>query len=159
MCLWHPQPCFFNQKIPYVCVTKKLTMKKIFQLAVILMAFIPAVTFAQTEHQADSKEWAELKTFHTLMAASFHPVEDGNYVPLKAKAEDLFKAAQAWQHAAIPSNFKVEQTKAALRKLTLQCAGLHKAVLANHPDAELKTLITQAHDTFHTVVGECRVAE
>ncbi len=131
-------------------------MKKIFQLAVILMAFVPAISFGQ---EAKQNHWTEMKEFHTLMSATFHPVEDGNYVPLKEKAEDLFKASRAWQKSTIPANFKIEKTKDALRKLTIQCGGLHKAVEANKSDAELKLLITEAHDTFHLIAGECRNAD
>ena len=130
-------------------------MKKIFQLAVILLAFVPVVCFGQKE----KTQWAEMKAFHTLMAASFHPAEEGNFAPLKAKAEELFNAAKTWQKSEIPSGFKPAETKDALRKLVIECGAVHKAVLSNKSDEELKRMITAAHDIFHTIVGECRNAE
>lgn len=129
-------------------------MKRIFQLAVILLAFVPAVCFAQ--HSEKKSNWAEMKAFHTLMSSTFHPAEEGNLVPLKEKAEDLLKAAKAWQKSEIPADFKAEETRAALKKLTIECGALHKAIVAQKPDEQLKSMITSAHNVFHTIVGECR---
>ena len=57
-------------------------MKKIFQLAVILLALVPAASFAQTEKNV----WPEMTKFHSLMAASFHPAEEGNFTSHDAVA-------------------------------------------------------------------------
>ena len=130
-------------------------MKKALQLAVILLAFLPAISFAQDKKAV----WPEMKDFHAVMSATFHPVEDGNYAPLKEKAQSLFSTAQAWQKSAIPADFKPEETKAALKKLVIKCAAVSKAVQANLSDEKLKILITEAHDAFHTIVGECRRTE
>lgn len=64
-----------------------------------------------------------------------------------------------WQASAIPADFKPAETKAALAKLVFKCELISKAVSANQSDENLKTLITDAHDVFHTIVGECRKAE
>ena len=88
-------------------------MKKAIQLAVILLAFLPAISFAQDKKTS----WPEMKNFHSIMAATFHPAEEGNLAPVKAKADSLFMAAQAWQKSPIPSNYKEVETKAALKKL------------------------------------------
>lgn len=131
-------------------------MKKVVQLAVILMALVPAIGFGQQS----KVNWPELKTFHTLMSASFHPAEEGNFSPVRANAESLFNAARAWQKSAIPEEqFKTKETKAALKKLVIDCSALYKAVLANYTDAEILRLITQAHNTFHTIAEECRQQE
>lgn len=131
-------------------------MKKALQLAVILMAFLPAISFGQTEKNV----WPEMKTFHELMSASFHPVEENNFTPLRTNADNLFKAARTWQKSAIPQDkFKPKETKAALSKLVIDCAAVQKAVIANRSNEDLRILITKAHDTFHTIVGECRQPE
>jgi hypothetical protein len=140
-------------------------MKKTLQLAVILLAFLPAISFAQATEgahtaQAAKNVWPEMTAFHTLMSGSFHPAEEGNFVPLKENAERLFAAARTWQKSAIPEDkFKPKETKEALKKLVLDCNAVNKAVIAKHNDEELRRLITKAHDTFHTIVGECRQAE
>ena len=127
-------------------------MKKAIQLAVILLAFLPAVSFAQEKKAS----WPEMKNFHSIMASTFHPAEEGNLAPVKAKADSLFMAAQAWQKSPLPSNYKEIETKVALKKLVIRCAAVRKGVEANLTDVELKKLISAAHDAFHTIVGECK---
>ena len=131
---------------------KNKQMKKAFQFALILAMMIPALSFAQTKKPV----WAEMKKFHYLMSTSFHPAEEGNFAPLKAKADSLLAAAQAWEEAAVPADFKPEETKKTLKLLTIKVAAVRKAVEANLGDKELAKLIAEAHDVFHKVAGECR---
>lgn len=131
-------------------------MKKALQLAVILAALVPAIGFGQQS----KVNWPQLKAFHEIMSASFHPAEEGNFAPLRANADNLFNAARTWQKSTIPEDqFKIKETKDALRRLTIDCAAVQKAVIANRTDAELLRLVTTAHDTFHRIVGECRQSE
>jgi hypothetical protein len=128
--------------------------KKIKLLSLALLATC-TVAFAQTAKPS----WAQLKTFHSFMSSTFHPVEDGDFAPLKAKADSLLIAAKLWQASAIPADFKTVETKAALAKLVNKCQALQKAVASKQPDDKLKILITEAHDVFHTITGECRKAD
>lgn len=130
-------------------------MKKTIKLVVILIALLPSLTFAQ----AKKAVWAEMKSFHYFMSTSFHPAEEGNLAPLKLKADSMFMAAKTWRLSTIPESFKPTETKTALMKLESQCASIKKAVEAKLPDEKLVTLITEAHNIFHTIVGECRKAE
>jgi hypothetical protein len=127
-------------------------MKKINLLLVALVMLVGS-SFAQTEKKA---VWAELKAFHTLMAGTFHPSEEGNLVPLKEKAEDLYKASKVWYASEIPADFKPEETKATIEKLMIKCNDIWAAVVAKKSDEELKKMIADAHDIFHKVVGECK---
>lgn len=129
-------------------------MKEIKLLMVALLLTCTAV-FAQKE----KSKWAEMKTFHSFMSSTFHPAEEGNLAPLKAKADSLLISAKLWQASLIPSDFKPAETKAALSKLVAKSESIQKAVAASQPDEKLKKLITEAHDIFHTIVGECRKAE
>ena len=126
-------------------------MKRIVQLTVILLAFLPAISFAQEKKTT----WPELKKFHSFMAATFHPAEEGKFAPLKQKADSLFEAARTWQRSAIPEDFKAEETKEALKKLVIKCAAVKKAVEAKSSDEVLKKLITEAHEIFHQIVEKC----
>ena len=128
--------------------------KKIKLLAVALLATI-TIAFAQKAKPS----WAQLKTFHSFLSTTFHPAEDGDFAPLKAKTESLLITAKLWQASAIPADFKPAETKAALAKLVNKCQAIQKAVAAKQPDDKLKTLITEAHDVFHTITGECRKAD
>lgn len=129
-------------------------MKSIFT-AILLIAVGPLACFSQKEKPS----WPEMKTFHSYMASSFHPAEEGNLAPLKAKADSLYIAATQWSETAIPSNFKPVETKAELTKLVAQCTIVKDAVAAKKDDKELTRLITEAHEIFHKIVGECRKAD
>ena len=133
-------------------------MKSIVRLVVIMLAMIPAISFAQTAKPA-SAPWIEMKAFHTLMAATFHPTEDGNFAPLKEKADSLLTAAKAWQASKIPADYKPTETKETLAKLVSQCTMIRDAVAAKAADVKLKVMIADAHETFHKIVGECKKGE
>jgi hypothetical protein len=143
-------------KIEYLFTFEKNNyMKSFVRLVVIALAFIPAMGFAQSEKAT----WPEMKAFHALMSTSFHPTEEGNFAPLRAKADSLYAAAKAWQASAIPADFKPEETKATLEKLVAKCKIIAGAVKANAEDVKLKDLITGAHEIFHKIVGECKKTE
>ena len=128
-------------------------MKSIVRLVVILLAMIPAISFAHTGKVAP---WPQLTAFHALMSKSFHPTEDGNFAPLKEKADSLLTAAKAWQASKIPADYKPEETKATLDKLVQQCTLIRDAVAAKAADVKLKVMISDAHETFHKIAGECK---
>jgi len=130
-------------------------MKKTVKALVLLLAILPGISFAQQKKAA----WPEMKAFHGQMSSTFHPAEEGNLQPLKEKADSLYIVAMQWQASAIPANFKTTETTAALKKLTSQCAGIKKSVAAKASDKDLTDMITAAHDTFHTLAGECRKAD
>lgn len=107
----------------------------------------------------EKKGWAEMKTFHHFMSTTFHPAENGDFAPLRAKADSLYLSAVSWQLSPIPANFKEKETKDALTKLVGETKAIAAAVKANTADAELLKMITEAHETFHKVMGECRKEE
>lgn len=130
-------------------------MKKTIQLLVLLMVIIPAISFSQEKKAA----WPAMKTFHSYMAATFHPAEEGDLQPLKSKADSLYNAAKNWQASAMPSNYKTVETTSALKNLVKQCASIKKSVAANASDKELTAMITEAHEIFHNIAGECKKAD
>ena len=120
-----------------------------------------AIVFFVTGAFAQEKKagWPEMKTFHGYMAATFHPAEEGNLAPLRQKSDSLYRAARAWQSSVIPNNFKPAETTAALKKLVAKCASIKKASDAKIDDKALTVMITDAHDIFHHIVGECTKAD
>jgi len=134
---------------------KNYQMKIQMRTVIFLMILLPSLCFAQQAKPS----WPEMKTFHSYMSSTFHPAEEGNLVPLKAKADSLLIVAQLWNQSAVPSNFKPDETKAELTKLVTQCTIVKEAVAAKKDDKELTKLITAAHDIFHKIVGECRKAD
>jgi hypothetical protein len=72
-------------------------MKQKIRLTVLaLIAFVTA-SVAQTK----PAPWAEMKNFHHFMSTTFHPAEEGNFAPLREKADSLLTAAKQWQAAQI----------------------------------------------------------
>lgn len=127
-------------------------MKK--TLYLLLMVCLPWLVRSQ-----ETDDWKELNDFHSLMSRTFHPSEEGNLAPLRMKSDSLVQAAQKWNKAPIPANFKPVETKEQLDKLENQCREIHAAVKAGKPDANLTTMIKDAHEMFHKIVGACRKEE
>ncbi|MDE3142696.1 MAG: hypothetical protein KGL19_00990 [Bacteroidota bacterium] len=120
---------------------------------------IAIICMIASHAQTKAPEWKEQKQFYGLISSSFHPAEEGKFDPLKSKADSLTMAAKLWHASPIPSNFKPKETKENLEILVKKCVVLQQAVKENKPDAELKKLITDAHDTFHKIVGECKTED
>ncbi len=121
-----------------------------------IMAIACLLTASMAVAQGDATAWPQLQTFHTYMSTTFHPAEEGDFAPLKARADSLLVAATLWQASPIPANYKPAETIAALGKLVKQCTEIMKAVGSNADNVTLMKKITGAHDIFHTIVGECR---
>jgi hypothetical protein len=128
---------------------KKKYMKKMFAIALFVATALTG--FAQKK-----AEWKQMHEFHGVMGKTFHPAEEGNLQPLKDSAAVLLMRAKTWQASAVPEGYNATVVKPILKKLVTQCAGISKAVKAKKDDATLKTLITNAHDTFHEIMEKCR---
>ncbi len=108
---------------------------------------------------AGGDEWKELEAFHSVMAETFHPAEEGDLKPVRENAGDLVAKAKAWQASPIPAGFDKTLTTKSLKTLVAKCKDVQAGVKAKKNDAELTKLITEAHDAFHTIVEKCRVKE
>lgn len=122
---------------------------------ILLLVFVTAAFSSK----AQKAEWKEIKAFHTVMSKTFHPVEENNFQPLKNNAASLVNAAKAWNKSAVPEGYNKKTIKPVLKRLVAECKELNKAVEAGKPDAELKQLITKAHDTFHELTEKCNGGE
>jgi hypothetical protein len=122
-------------------------MKKI---ALILIAMVAL------SQGAIAQGWKELSDFHHFMSNTFHPAENGDYKPLREKADSLYMAAVTWQKSAIPAEYKEKETKETLDKLVNETKAIAEAIKKGIDDKALFTMINNAHDTFHKIVGECK---
>jgi hypothetical protein len=125
-------------------------MKKIIPFLVALFMF------NASQAQTKTTEWAELKAFHALMSETFHAAEVGNLAPLKEKKAELYRASKVWYAAEIPDTYDKEKTKTTLKKLMIKCNDIWYSIEKQESDANITKMITEAHDIFHTVVGECK---
>ncbi|MBI4750869.1 MAG: hypothetical protein HY774_20515 [Acidobacteria bacterium] len=50
-------------------------------------------------------DWKELKAFHTVMSNTFHPMEEGDYKPIRARANEMAQKAKEWADSTPPKDF------------------------------------------------------
>ena len=99
--------------------------------------------------------WEELDAYHDVMSATWHPAEEGDLAPLKARSGELVQAAQALGKSAVPATFDPKRLAPGLKQLRKDSAALHKAVQRGASDADLTTSLEALHGVFHGVMGQC----
>lgn len=122
------------------------------KLSVLFIAFLALACngFAQ------SNTWKEMHDFHSVMSATYHPAEDNDFKPLKENAGSLTSKAKIWAASAVPQGYNATTAKPILKKLVAKCGELEAAVKEGKANADLKKLITEAHDIFHEIMEKCR---
>ena len=105
--------------------------------------------------QSTFDKWPALKEFHEVMSQTFHPAEEGNFAPIKARSEEMMSKAAMLLKTEIPQEFRTNSILASAERLQLKSKALHKLVISNAPDAAILKSITDLHDTFHEIVGLC----
>ncbi|TDE43916.1 hypothetical protein E0I26_09860 [Flavobacterium rhamnosiphilum] len=109
--------------------------------------------------QSTFDKWPAIKEFHEVMSQTFHPAEEGNFAPIKARSEEMMKKAAMLLKSDIPAEFKTNAILASAERLQLKSKALHKLVTSNGSDAAILKSITDLHDTFHEIVGLCSDAK
>ena len=105
--------------------------------------------------QSTFDKWPAIKEFHEVMSQTFHPAEEGNLAPIKARSEEMMNKAAMLLKSDIPTEFRTNAILASAERLQLKSKALHKLVKSNRTDAEIVKSITDLHDTFHEIVGLC----
>jgi hypothetical protein len=121
----------------------------------LLLMFVGATCFAQPKLES----WKELKDFHEVMSATYHPSQENNLKPIKARATEMKDKALALSNANVPAEFNTDQIKASVKKLQGQCVTLEKMVNSKVPDKDITKHLAMAHDSFHEIVGLCSGGE
>jgi hypothetical protein len=128
----------------------------------LFLAFIWIVVLAacskkeETQTQAEEAEvdeWAEMDSFHMIMAEAFHPFKDSaNLEPVKTLAEEMAVEADKWSAATLPAKVDTDEVKALLAKLKADTRALADKVKAGAANEELGTDLTALHDNFHGIM-------
>ena len=105
--------------------------------------------------QSTFDKWPAIKDFHGVMSETFHPAEEGNLAPIKARSEEMMNKAALLLKSDIPTEFKTNAILASAERLQLKSQALHKLVTSNGADAAIVKSITDLHDIFHEIVGLC----
>lgn len=109
--------------------------------------------------QSTFDKWPAIKEFHEVMSQTFHPAEEGNFAPIKARSEEMMNKSAMLLKSDIPAEFKTDAILASAERLQLKSKALHKLVTSNGSDAAILKSITDLHDTFHEIVGLCSDAK
>ncbi|MES2804728.1 MAG: hypothetical protein V4652_04075 [Bacteroidota bacterium] len=125
--------------------------------AFLVLAFI--VVANSVSAQSTFEKWPAIKEFHEVMSQTFHPAEEGNLAPIKARSEEMMNKAAMLLKSDIPAEFKTNAILASAERLQLKSKALHKLVTSNGSDAAILKSITDLHDTFHEIVGLCSDAK
>lgn len=120
-----------------------------------ILAIIAFVLTAGSVSAQSMDKWPALKDFHGVMSQTFHPAEEGNLEPIKARSEELMNKAAALLKSDIPADFRTPAILASAEKLQMKTKALHKLVTAKAADAEITKSLTDAHNIFHEIVGLC----
>lgn len=122
-------------------------------LVLSLMLLVLACGQKQTETAADEpKEWADMDSFHMIMAESFHPYKDSaNLDPAKQMAKEMADAAAKWVSNELPGKVNNDAMKAKLQMLNSGSQELLKLVSESAPDSVLGKSLTDLHHTFHEI--------
>ncbi|MBK9257109.1 MAG: superoxide dismutase [Saprospiraceae bacterium] len=103
----------------------------------------------------EKDSWLELKNFHMVMGQTFHPMEEGNLAPIRARSGEMVEKAKLLKAAKVPASFQSPAITKAIDDLVKGSESLHKLASKKGKDAKIKESLTKLHDTFHVIQGLC----
>jgi len=118
-----------------------------------IFAFLLAANSITAQSAMD--KWPAIKEFHGVISQTFHPAEEGNLDPIKARSEELSAKASALLKSDIPAEYRTNAILASAEKLQVRSKALNKLVMSKAPDAEITKSLTEVHNIFHEIVGLC----
>lgn len=125
-------------------------MKKISGLLLVLFCSVQ-LSFAGS----GMSKWPALKAVHNVISQTYHPSEEGNLVPVKARANELYSKAQILLKSKIPKEFDNDKVREAAGMLEKEARRLQLMIKENVGDPEIKEQLSLVHDTLHDIVGLC----
>ena len=105
------------------------------------------------EHTADDNTWAEMDSYHMIMAESYHPLKDSaNLAPARENAEALAVEAEKWASAKLPDRVNNDEMTTRLQNLKSSSRAFADKVKSGATDEELSSALTALHDEFHHIM-------
>lgn len=99
--------------------------------------------------------WSALKDFHTVMAQTFHPMEEGKFGPIRTRSGEMLEKSKLLAASTVPASFRSPAISAALKDLVTGSEKLNKLVSKDAKDEKVKEALIKLHDTFHIIQGLC----
>ena len=129
-------------------------MKNATNRTIICLVFLGIVGACAGKHETmESDDWAELDSYHMIMAESYHPLKDSsNLAPAKANAEALAAEAAKWASAELPDKVNTDEMKSMIATLNTSTRAFADMVGAGATDEELTAALTALHGEFHHIM-------
>ena len=99
--------------------------------------------------------WQALKDFHMVMGQTFHPMEEGNFGPIRERSGEMSAKAQILASSTVPASFRSPEITKAIADLVTGSAKLDKLIKKKAKDEKVKESLIKLHDTFHIIQGLC----
>ena len=125
-------------------------------LKTFIAIFCMAILSATANAQSGTENWTELKEFHKVMAQTFHPMEEGDYKPIRERSGEMAEKARLLAESKVPAEFNKPEMLQAINDLNVGSRSLDAMVKNKATDAEINKSLTALHDTFHKIVGLCK---
>ena len=121
----------------------------------LLLAFLLVFVANTVSAQSTFDKWPAIKEFHEVMSETFHPAEEGDLAPIKARSEEMMNKAAQLLKSEVPVEFKTDAILVSAEHLQMKSKALNKLIKSNGSDADVVKSITDLHNTFHEIVGLC----
>ena len=121
---------------------------------VVFLVFL-FVCFLGISQTANAQDWAELKTFHGVMSQTFHPMQEGDFQPIRERSGEMAAKAKAVAKSTIPAAYNSKEILVAVKQLAKDSKALDKLVRKNGTDEAIGKSLTALHDVFHRIMGLC----
>ena len=86
--------------------------------------------------EIEKDNWLALKDFHKVMAQTYHPAEEGNFVPLRTRSGELLAKAILFANSKPPLSKDKTEVHKALTNLAEQCDKIYELTAKNAKDVE-----------------------
>lgn len=99
--------------------------------------------------------WHDLDEFHNVMAATFHPMEEGDLNPIRTRSKELASSAKMLLKSNIPARFDTPELRSSLKKLSKDSVALDNLVRQPGSNEAITASLTALHEVFHSIIGIC----
>ena len=121
----------------------------------LVFSLIATLGFAQSA----TDKWPALKEMHGVISETYHPSEEGNLVPAKARAKELVTKATALNKSKIPAGLDAARLKPAMANLLIETKKVEAMVKEGADDKSLMDQMAIMHDAYHQISGLCMAEE
>jgi hypothetical protein len=118
--------------------------------------FLALFLIAANLNAQSTATWKEKDAFHTVMSQTFHPMESGDFKPIRKRSNEMYMAAKNWSKSTIPANLEnPKEISKMLKNLVKESKSLDNKIKTGCTNEYITKKLTGLHDIFHDLVGAC----